>query len=216
MFKYDFFDPSPYGVHAKALIFVGTKKRVLEIGCASGQLSRRLAENECDVIGIEIDKECAEVAKKYCRAVSVCDIETIEDFPYHDFDFILLLDVLEHLRSPLSLLMRLKTYLRDGGSIVVSLPNVANWKVRWDILFGRFEYSEYGILDRTHLRFFTEKSAREIMQDAGLDIIMFDIVPTAPIKIRASYAYLIAKLRPSLFARQFLIVGVPRNECMNF
>ncbi len=210
--NYDFFNPDPYGVHTKALNLVGEKKRVLEIGCATGQISRRLAENGCEVIGIEINKESAEIAKKYCKAVLICDVETIEDFLHHDFDFILLLDVLEHLRSPLALLEKLKTYIKKGGSIVVSLPNVTNWRVRWDLLFGRFDYSDYGILDKSHLRFFNEKSARKIMQDADFDIIMFDIVPTVPIiHIRSSFAYLIARIRTNFFASQFLIVGRPKD-----
>jgi len=210
MIRYDFFDPNPFGVHVKALNLVGMNKRVLEIGCATGQLSRRLAENGCEVIGIEINKETAEIAKKYCRDVLICDIETAEDLPYRDFDFILLLDVLEHLRSPLALLQKIKKYLKKGGSIVISLPNVANWRVRWDLLFGRFEYGEYGILDKTHLRFFNEKSARALMHDADLEIVMFDIAPTLPIfRVRSSFAYPIAKVRPNLFARQFLIIGRP-------
>lgn len=211
--SYDFFNPNPYGVHTKALDIVGKKKRVLEIGCATGQISRRLTENGCEVIGIEIDKESSAIAKKYCREVLICDIETIEDLPYRDFDYILLLDVLEHLRSPLALLKKLNAYVNEKGCIVISLPNVANWRVRWDLLFGRFEYSEYGILDKSHLRFFNEESAREIMQDADLDIIMFDIVPSVPvIRVRSSIAYQIAKVRPNLFASQFLIVGRPKEH----
>ena len=64
--NYDFFNPSPWGVHTKALNLVGKKKRVLEIGCATGQVSRRLAENGCEVIGIEINEDSAEIAKTYC------------------------------------------------------------------------------------------------------------------------------------------------------
>jgi O-antigen biosynthesis protein len=211
--NYDFFDPNPYGIHKKALDQVGKNKRVLEIGCATGQISRRLAENGCYVIGVEINKESADIATKYCKEVLVCDIESLESLPYSDFDFILLLDVLEHLREPMALLEKLKAHLKKGGHIVVSLPNVANWKIRWDLLFGRFQYSEYGIVGRTHLKFFTESSSKKIMQDDDLDIVKFDIVPTTPlIRVRANFAYSIAKLRPNFFARQFLIVGTPRSE----
>jgi 2-polyprenyl-3-methyl-5-hydroxy-6-metoxy-1,4-benzoquinol methylase len=208
MSNYDFFNPSPFGIHTKALNLVGRNKRVLEVGCNTGQISRRLAENGCNVIGIEIDEESANIAKEYCDDILVCDVEIIEDLPYYDFDFILLLDVLEHLRSPLALLKKLKPHLKEGGSIIISLPNIANWRVRWDLLFGRFEYSELGVLDRTHLRFFNERSARALLQDAGFDTIKFDIVPTVPIfRVRASFAYFIAKLRPNFFAVQFLIVA---------
>lgn len=183
----------------------------MEIGCATGQLSRRLAENECDIIGVEVNKESADIAMRYCKEVLVCDIESMESLEHNDFDFILLLDVLEHLREPGALLIRLKNYLKRGGFIIVSLPNAANWRIRWDLIFGRFDYCDCGILDRTHLRFFTETSARKIMQDAEYEIVNFDIVPTMPLlRIRNSRAYAIAKLRPNFFARQFLITARPK------
>jgi O-antigen biosynthesis protein len=211
--NYDFFNSDPYGIHMKALNFVGMNKRVLEVGCATGQISRRLTENGCKVIGIEKNEESAKIAKKYCNDLIACDIETIEDLPYDDFDIILMLDVLEHLRSPLATLKKLKAHLKDGGEIIVSLPNVANWRVRWGLLFGKFEYGEYGILDRTHLRFFNEKSAKELLLNAGFDIIEFDIVPTMPvIRPRASFAYNIAKLRTNFFAHQFLLVGKMKSD----
>lgn len=208
MSNYDFFNSNPYGIHLKALNLVGRNKRVLEVGCATGQMSRRLVENGCEVIGIEINEESAKIAKEYCKDLLVCDIEAIENLPYHNFDIILLLDVLEHLRSPLATLKKMRVCLKEGGNIIVSLPNVANWRVRWDLLFGRFEYSDYGILDKTHLRFFNEKSAKELLRHAGFDIIEFDIVPTVPIiHVRASLAYAIAKVRANFFASQFLMVG---------
>ena len=187
---------------------------MLEIGCATGQVSRRLKENGCEVIGIEMDGESAQMAKEYCEAVLVADVETIEDLSYHDyFDCILLLDVLEHLRSPLSVLKRMKAYLKKDGSVIVSLPNIANWMIRWAVLFGRFRYSDYGILDRTHLRFFDETSARELISDAGFEITKFDIVPTVPIiHVRISVAHSIAKIRPNFFAKQFIIEGRPKER----
>jgi 2-polyprenyl-3-methyl-5-hydroxy-6-metoxy-1,4-benzoquinol methylase len=213
MLNYDFFNPNPYGIHMKALNLVGKNKRVLEVGSATGQISRRLAEKGCEVIGIEVNEDCAEIAKKYCDDLLVCDIETIENLPYDDFDFILLLDVLEHLRSPLATLKKLKAYLNEGGSVIVSLPNMANWRVRWDLLFGRFEYSERGILDKTHLRFFNEKSAKDLLQHAGFDIIEFDVVPTVHIiHVRDSFAYAIAKMRANFFASQFLMVGRVKSD----
>jgi SAM-dependent methyltransferase len=185
----------------------------LEVGCATGQMSRRLVENGCEVIGIEINEESAKIAKEYCNDLLVCDIEAIENLPYHDSDFILLLDVLEHLRSPLATLKKLKAYLNEGGCIIVSLQNVANWRVRWDLLFGKFEYSEYGILDKTHLRFFNEKSAKELLQHAGFDIIEFDVVSTVHIiHVRDSFAYAIAKVRANFFASQFLMVGRMKSD----
>lgn len=207
---YDFFNPNPFGIHRKAVDLVGKNKKILEIGCSTGQISRRLTENGCEVIGIEINKESAEIAKEYCRMVISCDIECKDTLPCNDFDFILLLDVLEHLRDPLALLKRLKAYLNLDGLMVVSLPNVANWRIRRDLLLGKFQYTEYGILDKSHLKFFNEKSAKDLMKDAGLAIENFDIVPDIPlIRLRSSVSYLIAGMKPNLLASQFFLVGKP-------
>jgi len=214
MQNYDLFNPSLYGTHIKALGLVGKNKKVLELGCATGQISRRLAENGCDVVGIEIDEESARVAEKYCKAIYVGDIETVGDMPYHGyFDCLLMLDVLEHLRHPSDVLKSLKKYLKEDGYIIASIPNVANWQVRWDLMLGRFEYKDSGILDRTHLRFFNEKSAKELFHGAGFNITGFDIVPALPaIPMRSSRIYSIAKLWPNLFAMQFLIIGTADKD----
>jgi 2-polyprenyl-3-methyl-5-hydroxy-6-metoxy-1,4-benzoquinol methylase len=196
------------------LDWVGKNKKVLDIGCATGQVARRLKGNGCEVIGIESDVGAAQIAKEYCEAVLIANLEDMEDLPYHDyFDYILLLDVLEHLQSPLSVLERMKAHLKRNGSIIVSLPNIANWTIRWDLLFGRFRYSDYGILDRTHLRFFDETSARKLISDAGFEIVRFDIVPTLPIiHVRIGITHHIAKIRPNLFAMQFIIEGKPKRD----
>jgi len=86
------------------------------------------------------------------------------------FDSVLLLDVLEHLRDPEGLLALCRTVLMPSGSVIVSVPNVANLIVRLSLLVGRFDYADRGILDRTHLRFFTRKSARRLLQQAGFEI----------------------------------------------
>ena len=77
------------------------------------------------------------------------------------FDIIVFADILEHLKEPLEVLKRYKKYLKDDGYIIISIPNIANWKIRFKSLLGRFEYNEYGILDSGHLRFFNEKSQRD-------------------------------------------------------
>ena len=207
--NYDFFDPNPYGSHVKVINIVGKNKKVLEIGCATGQVARRLAENGCEVVGVELSEESARVAEGYCKSVIVADVSEIDDLNYSKyFDFILFMDVLEHLECPLEVLKRLKSCLKDSGSVIVSLPNVANWMIRWNLLWGNFDYAPRGILDETHLRFFNERSARKLLEDAGFEVTEFDLIPSLPlVKIRAKYRYMISKLRPNLFAIQFLLVG---------
>jgi 2-polyprenyl-3-methyl-5-hydroxy-6-metoxy-1,4-benzoquinol methylase len=109
MTMYDFFNSDPYGAHMKAVSLVGYNKKVLEVGCATGQISRRLTANGCEVIGVEIDEERAKEAKKYCRYVILQDVENLDDLLYNNyFDCILFIDVLEHLKYPLIVLEKLK------------------------------------------------------------------------------------------------------------
>jgi len=215
MLRYNKFSSDPYGAHIKIVRFVGVYKKVLEIGCATGAVSKRLKENGCEVIGVEIDSGAAQLAKKYCQNVIIGDVESMRDIPYPDeyFDVILLSDVLEHLKSPLVLLRRVKKYLKDDGCLVVSIPNVANWKIRLGLLWGKFNYEDCGILDRTHLRFFNEKGARRLLENAGFEIIKFDITPSILFPfVSKRLKYLIAKMRPNIFAFQFLMVGKKKKD----
>lgn len=208
MLNYDLFNPDPYGVHMMALDIVGKNKRVLEIGCATGQISRRLSENGCEVVGVELDEESARVARRYCKRVIVSDVCKISIKEYLNyFDFILFMDVLEHLEDPCAMLKKAKDYLKEGGLVVISLPNIANWTIRWNLLLGNFEYTSRGILDRTHLRFFNERGAKKLLEEAGFEIVKYDISPSLPmVRGVAGFMHYISKLRPNLFAIQFLLV----------
>lgn len=213
MCKYDVFNLDPYASHMKIVRLVGKNKRVLDVGCATGQLAKRFVENGCEVVGIELDEYAAEKAKEFCSRVIVGDVEQMIKIPFTPkyFDVIVFADVLEHLRQPERVLINFKKYLKNSGYIVVSLPNIANWRIRLKLLMGRFDYEESGILDRTHLRFYYEKSARELIVSSGYDIVKFDITPSLPLPPKlGSVNYFISRLRPNLFAFQFIIVGKPR------
>lgn len=163
---------------AKILRAVGKKKRVLEVGCASGVQSRILKEKlECSVIGIEIDEEAAQQAGKYCDAVIVGDIESL-DFKEHlfdrKFDVITIADVLEHLRKPGSALKRLSPFLSEDGVIIASIPNIVFGGLILEMARGRFDYRPYGLLDDTHLRFFTLKSIHRLFEQADLEVLHID------------------------------------------
>ena len=157
------------------LRLVGRDKSVLEIGLATGYLSRCLVEAGCRVTGVEVDAELARRAEQpgvrlICGSVE--DEEVVRQI-HTTFDVILLADVLEHLRWPERTLLRMRHFLNPGGHLVVSLPNIANWKTRIGLLFGRFEYQDQGILDRTHLRFFTKRSAEAMIWEAGYEVLEF-------------------------------------------
>lgn len=150
-------------------------KRVLEVGCGSGATLKWLKEiGRCEEsVGIELMSRAAEEALLAVDQVIVADIE--EDcvrFPLGHFDLVLCLDVLEHLRDPWRVLCGIVQWLGPGGVLVASVPNIRYRDVLVDLLFrGRFEYADLGILDRTHLRFFTKQSAVALLESSGLDEI---------------------------------------------
>jgi len=204
--------------HEKMISLVNPEARVLEVGCANGFISSRLKEKGCRVTGVEIDPEFAESAKKICDEVICGNIEdeTILGKISGEFDHILFGDILEHLKDPMVVVDRLKTFLTSDGTIIASLPNIAIWWMRRDMIRGRFIYTDTGLLDRTHLRFFSYCTAKQFFQDLALTII--DIHTTAndfPFKKRLLKSFpriservgvWLAKKRPNLFGFHFVFV----------
>ncbi len=160
-----------------ALRQVGFNKSVLEIGCAAGHVTRAMAGQGCRVVGVEIDPPAAEVARQWAADVVVGDAdgtdvwEALGAHPAAPFEVALFGDVLEHLRDPLSALRSAARLVAPTGTFVLSLPNVAHGDVRLALLSGSFRYRDQGLLDRTHLRFFTKESMRELCHQAGLVIV---------------------------------------------
>jgi len=208
MSKYDYFNLNPYSVHQKIIHHIGKNKHVLDVGCSEGLLSKRIHQNNCNVVGIEIDNEAALKAKSFCKEVIIGDVESIslnsEYLNY--FDVIVFADILEHLKDPLKVLKTFKNYLNDEGYIIISIPNIANWKIRLHLLFGNFEYKEYGILDSGHLRFFNEKSVRKLVNNAGFEISEFDLT-IGDVNRFSKICYSLGMIRPNLMAFQFLIIA---------
>jgi 2-polyprenyl-3-methyl-5-hydroxy-6-metoxy-1,4-benzoquinol methylase len=154
------------------LEWIGPNKRVLELGCSTGFFSKVMAERGCAVTGVEYDSEAAQQARRFCETVAVRDLNCAEwragiNGP---FDVILMGDVLEHLLAPERILEECRELLGSDGSVIVSLPNVAHWRNRIDLLLGRWNYTEIGTLDRTHVKFFTLETSRKLIQKAGYEI----------------------------------------------
>jgi 2-polyprenyl-3-methyl-5-hydroxy-6-metoxy-1,4-benzoquinol methylase len=157
--------------HTLMVELVGGTKRVLDVGCATGYLARALVERGCTVSGVELDAEAAEEARPHLERLVVGDLETMdlaEAFGEDRFDVIVFGDVLEHLRNPLPVLRRAKALLADRGSVVASIPNIAHGSVRLALLAGRFDYQDLGLLDTTHVRFFTRSSVEDLFREAGM------------------------------------------------
>jgi SAM-dependent methyltransferase len=146
-------------------------RRVLEVGCAGGELGRLLQARGHRVTGIELVPEVAERARRWLDLVVTADVET-EGFPFPpaSFDAIVFADVLEHLIDPWRVLREAVGMLADGGVVVASIPNLQNIDVLRRLLRGRWEYRERGITDFGHLRFFTLHTIRHLFAQAGLTL----------------------------------------------
>jgi 2-polyprenyl-3-methyl-5-hydroxy-6-metoxy-1,4-benzoquinol methylase len=159
--------------HSLAVLSVPPGSRVLDLGAADGSVARALVQRQCRVWGVELDSDAAAHAAAVCERVTRGDLETEEpwaELTGERFEAVLVLDVLEHLRNPAEVLRRASSLLTPAGIVVVSLPNITHAAVRLALLQGRFEYTDAGILDRTHLRFFDRASAEQLLHDAGLTI----------------------------------------------
>lgn len=147
--------------------------RVLELGCGEGNTGGYLLENGLvrEVVGVEIDPVAAEKARRRFSIVLVRDLEEPSLSFKDPFDLILCGDVLEHLKDPWRMVWRLKEWVKKGGLLVASLPNIRHREAVFPLFFrGQFDYQPAGILDRTHLRFFTRKSVISLFEEAGLRI----------------------------------------------
>lgn len=158
-------------------------ERVVEIGCGEGNSLAWLKTKHdcCWVGGVEAYPKAAEQARPKLDMLYEGDIESME-LPIEpgSLDAVLCLDVLEHLVFPDRVLARARVWLKPGGLLVASIPNVRNWRVVLPLIFmGRWQYQDHGILDRTHLRFFTRESARQLVIDAGFSL---DIVASSNLK----------------------------------
>ncbi|MDX6716765.1 MAG: hypothetical protein QOH30_3323 [Baekduia sp.] len=205
--------------HRLVLDAVADGARVLDVGCATGYLAAELARRGCTVVGVEFDQVAAQQARAFCREVVVGDLESeavradvqraVTDAG--GVDTVICADVLEHLRDPWAVLAWLRTLLDPGGRAIVSVPNIAHWTVRRALLRGRFDYADFGLLDRTHLRFFTRASATELAHRAGF-AVRAEHPAGAPLPLESRVPAL-AKVRdpcvrrcPGLLALQFVLV----------
>ncbi len=150
---------------------------VVEVGCGAGALAEayRRLNPRARYLGIEIRSEAAKRAAERLDRVIVGDVEQLDPdslgIPSGSVDCLIYGDVLEHLLDPWSVLQRHSRWLRPQGQIVACIPNIQHWSILLSLLCGRWKYEDEGLLDRTHLRFFTAESIRELFSRAGLKII---------------------------------------------
>jgi SAM-dependent methyltransferase len=156
-------------------------RRVLDVGCGSGDIARVLHETRhgIEVIGLTHSNEEARVAAHYMKSVHVIDIERdLTDAEVgkwgDEFDVMIFSHVLEHLTDPVSVVRRCLTRLRPGGHVIIAVPNVLEWRTRMQFLRGDFKYTDEGILDRTHIRFFTYLTAPQELVDPIEGLVLIE------------------------------------------
>lgn len=155
--------------------FIGEDKRILDVGCSSGNLGKSLKEvKSAYVVGIDIDKQDVESASKVLNEAYKVDLEKDSLDFLGKFDVIIMADVIEHLVAPVAVLKKLRSLLNKEGIFVFSVPNMANATIRLELLKGSFEYHDYGLLDRTHLHFYDRNEIERVLAEAGFNVVDMD------------------------------------------
>jgi 2-polyprenyl-3-methyl-5-hydroxy-6-metoxy-1,4-benzoquinol methylase len=189
--------------------------RLLDLGAAGGHLGRAVRQHCSYLAGVEADPRLPASAREGYDDWRICDALEAGHWD-QPFDVVVCADVLEHLAAPEALLKKVRDWLKLDGVLFVSLPNIANVSVRFGLLFGHFRYTERGILDRTHLSFYTRASARHLLEASDFQIRGFE--PTAMpyelalpalarspfVEMTRSFARLSARAWPTMFGYQFL------------
>lgn len=158
----------------KIVDLVGKDKEILEIGPATGYMTKKFVENDCRVDTVEIDENAAEKIKRLARETIRDSIENPAVFKKlnRNYDFIIMADVLEHLIFPELVLKRLLKIATSHTKLLISVPNVASWPMRKQLFFrGDFQYQTSGLLDKTHLHFYTVNTLPKILSDSGWKIL---------------------------------------------
>jgi 2-polyprenyl-3-methyl-5-hydroxy-6-metoxy-1,4-benzoquinol methylase len=168
-------------------------RRILDVGCGAGAFGSGLREvwesrnQELEIWGVELDQDAADRAAQQLDRVLCGDaVQVVAGLPAAHFDCVLLNDILEHLVEPQTLLQRLGPLLAPAGRLVTSIPNVRYFdNVRDLVVHGRWDYTDEGILDRTHLRFFTRSTIRRLLETSGYRVeTMAGINPTGSLQFR--------------------------------
>lgn len=221
--RYEAVSRDPDDVAGKLAQFIPAGAKVLDVGCGTGSVSQLVAElSGANLVGIEPDGERVAVAR--ARGLNAYQGYLSGDFvrAHGPFDYVLFADVLEHLPSPATLVELAMEGLVSGGALLASVPNVAQWFVRQELLWGNFDYEESGIMDATHLRWFTRRTICEFFERLDLRVTAVDFTVGAwhpgyqrhapwrwiRWRHRASVVRRLVRLWPTLFGCQIIVRAV--------
>ncbi|MFH1408613.1 MAG: class I SAM-dependent methyltransferase [Nanoarchaeota archaeon] len=212
----------PLSSHSRILMFTKRERPsiILDVGCADGFLAKLMVQQGHTVHGIEGNAEDAARANTICKSVTIGNLDDVPsmDFPFEkgEIDIIIFGSILEHTHDPLKTVKDLLPYLKKGGKVIAAISNITHLYVRLNLLIGRFPYAQKGLLDRTHVHFFTPSSARRLLRDAGLSIQQRAVCPTPlplvfpstakgrPLHVIHLMSYALTKMWPSLLGYVFV------------
>ena len=216
---------STYSSHHFARLAIGKGEDILDLGCGRGQLAEEFVRKGNRVTGVDVlpPEQVSRSLDPYIRESFYLEglAKVKERLAGRKFDKVLLLDVIEHVPDSEGLVRDCASLLKPGGQLIVSVPNVANISVRLMLLMGKFEYMARGIMDRTHLRFFTRKTIEKTITGQGFSIVrhrmtviplevIFGLAPTNPImRVMHAAVILLTRMLPGLFGYQSFVVAVP-------
>ena len=212
----------PFSSHSFIAFTINKHKpnRILDIGCNRGMIGKTLGQKWKNKLwAVDVDVNAIKKASRYYKEIYKVDIEKMNPRSEAKFDCLIFGDVLEHFIDPWSTLKKcVDQLLKRNGLVIISLPNIVNWHVRWHLAMGNFVYKQRGLMDITHLRFFTLKSAKLLIGNAGLSILENKVSPIPlpliwkqtdvgkPFFWLHCLNYSITNLRPGLFGYQLLFV----------
>ncbi|MDT8406306.1 MAG: glycosyltransferase [Methylococcales bacterium] len=213
--------------HKKLLSRITPDSRVLELGCATGYLAEYLSQQKnCSVVGVDYDVEALTLAKRFCLQTHAADLD-LPDWAVplegQTFDWIVCADVLEHLKNPARLLKSLQPLCHPATRLLISIPNVAHASIRLELLQGRFDYEKLGLLDETHLHFYTRESLLNLLLQGGfvaydIDYTVHDLADEAIVDhlaalgLEPSAQTLQAFHQPAATAYQLLVEARPAHD----
>ncbi len=211
--------PSPWSSHSLIAALLQTlpdQSKILDVGTASGTLARMCTNKPLHLFGVEPNADWAQIASPLYEKIWTGSIEDIAKECLSGYDAIVLGDIQEHLPAPEQVLQKLVQDQSFNCLFIISVPNVANLWMRLNLLFGRFDYTDRGILDRTHLHFFTHKSLVAMVANSGLSILSIQVTPiplelvssfftSAPGRFLHTLLAQCTRLMPSLLGYQFVV-----------
>ena len=209
---------SPYGSHQRILSHMSAPGCCLDIGCSSGMLTKDLRQKGIESVGVDLFEP--EATRADFKSFIKFDLESCEELVLDEhFDYVLLADVIEHIRNADKLLRHATATLTDDGVVILSTPNIALWFYRLSLLLGRFNYGTKGVLDDTHVHLYTLDSIKRRVERAGLQVVRIDYTglpfevvfsslrKSRLLKIADWFYFQLVRLWPRLFAYQFILIA---------